>query len=258
MIFALDPLMIRRFLLCLLLLASAPLAEAINYPRQLPETFNNIYPFYLIGQVFFKSGRTDYIGSGTVAGPHSVLTAGHNVYDPDNGFSTNFEFYRNTYGPTHSFPVQVPSQRLVFAGYQQAATRYGPDSVATFAMDAAGLVFPAYLYNGGQRAASTADPALLAMRYNKLLVGYGAEGAHDGDYPLYTWPTTPFYRTYGYFYEDYSLYVEGGMSGGPLMVHAPTGWAIMGIIVSGSTRPASGGVRMLDPKLKSFIATYLK
>jgi V8-like Glu-specific endopeptidase len=250
--------MIRRFLFCLLLLASAPLADAVIYPRQLPATYNDVYPFYLIGQVFFKSGRTDYIGSGTVAGTRSVLTAGHNVYDPDNGFSTNFEFYRNTYGPAHSFPVQVPSQRLVFAGYQQAATTYGPDSVVTFASDAAGLVFPAFLYTNGQRAASTADPALLATRYNKMLVGYGAEGAHDGDYPLYTWPTTPFQRTYGYFYEDYSIYVEGGMSGGPLMVHAPTGWAIMGIVVSGSTRPASGGVRLLDPKLKTFIATYLK
>jgi hypothetical protein len=194
----------------------------------------------LIGQVFFKSGGLDYIGSGTVAGPRSVLTAGHNVYDADNGFSTNFEFYRNTYGPTHSFPVQVPRQRLVFAGYQQAVLRDGPDAVTSFAYDAAGLVFPDFLYKGGQRAASSGDPA------------------HNGDVPLYTYPTTPFSDTYGYFFEDYSIYVEGGMSGGPLMVHAPTGWAIMGIVVSGSTRPASGGVRMLDPKLKTFMATYLK
>jgi hypothetical protein len=250
--------MIRRFVFCLLLLASAPLADAVVYPKQLPPTYNNIYPFYLIGQVFFKSGTTEYIGSGTVAGTRSVLTAGHNLYDPDHGFSTNFEFVRNTYGPNHSFPVQVPTQRLVFGGYQQAAMRDGPDSVISFAYDAAGLVFPGFLYQNGQRAASSADPALLSMRYDKLLVGYGAEGAHDGDYPLYTYPTTPFLRTYGYFYEDYSLYVEGGMSGGPLMVRAPTGWAIMGIVVSGSTRPASGGVRMLDPKLKTFMAAYLK
>ncbi|HEV7402465.1 MAG TPA: hypothetical protein VGO11_06045 [Chthoniobacteraceae bacterium] len=251
--------MIRRLLLCLLLLAFVPPADAVVvYPRQLPTAYNNIYPFYLIGQVFFKSGTTDYIGSGTVAGPHSVLTAGHNVYDPDTGFSTNFEFFRNTYGPAQSNPVQVPVQRLVFAGYQQAALRDGPDAVTSFAFDAAGLVFKDFLYKNGQRAASSADPALLSMRYNKLLVGYGAEGAHNGDLPLYTYPTTPFSRTYGYFFEDYSIYVEGGMSGGPLMVHAPTGWAIMGIVVSGSTRPASGGVRMLDPKLKSFMATYLK
>jgi hypothetical protein len=250
--------MIRRFLFCLLLVATAPLADAVSYPRQLPANYNNVYPFYLIGQVFFKSGRTEYIGSGSVVGPHSVLTAGHNVYDPDTGFSINFEFYRNTYGPTHSFPVQVPKQRLVFASYQQAATKYGPDSVVSFASDAAGLVFPAFVYPTGQRAASSGDPALLSMRYNKLLVGYGAEGAHDGDFPLYALPTTPFSRIYGYFYEDYSVYVEGGMSGGPLMVHLPSGWAVMGIVVSGSTKPASGGVRMLDPKLKSFMATYLK
>src|SRR5438045_1193412 len=80
--------MMHRLLFCLLLVASAPLAEAINYPRPLPSAYNNIYPFYLIGQVFFKSGPSDYIGSGTVAGAHSVLTAGHNVYDPDTGFST--------------------------------------------------------------------------------------------------------------------------------------------------------------------------
>jgi V8-like Glu-specific endopeptidase len=250
--------MIRRFLFCLLLLASAPLADAVSYPGPLPSSYNNVYPFYLIGQVFFKSGNVDYIGSGTVAGPHSVLTAGHNVYDPDTGFSTNFEFYRNTYGPNHSFPVQVPKQRLVFAGYQQAALRDGPDAVTSFAFDAAGLVFTSFVHPAGQRAPSSGDPALLSMRYNKVLVGYGAEGAHNGDYPLYSLPTTPFYQTYGFFYEDFSVYVEGGMSGGPLMVHLPTGWAVMGIVVSGSTRPASGGVRMLDPNLKTFIATYLK
>ncbi len=250
--------MIPRFVFCLLLLASAPLADAVIYPRQLPPAYNNIYPFYLIGQVFFKSGTAEYIGSGTVAGSHSVLTAGHNVYDPDTGFSTNFEFYRNTYGPGHSNPVQVPVQRLVFGGYQQAALRDGPDAVTSFALDAGGLVFHDFLYPGGQRAASSGDPAFRDMRYNKVLIGYGAEGAHKGDYPLYTWPTTPFSDTYGNFFEDYSIYVEGGMSGGPLIVHLPTGYAIIGIVVSGSTRPASGGVRMLDPKLKSFMATYLK
>lgn len=250
--------MIRRFLFCLLLYATAPLADAVIYPRELPPSYNNLYPFYLIGQVFFKSGRADYIGSGTVVGSHSVLTAGHNLYDPDTGFSTNFEFYRYTYGAVASGPVQIPAQRLAFAGYQQAALKYGPDSVVTFASDAGGLVFKDFLYKNGQRAGSSADPALLNMRYHKALVGYGAEGAHDGGTPLYTWPTTPFYRVYGNFFEDSSVYVEGGMSGGPLMVHLPTGWLVMGIVVSGSTRPVAGGVRMLDPKLKSFMATYLR
>ena len=249
--------MIRRFLFCLLLVAFAPLAEAISYPRALPSNYNNIYPFYLIGQLFFKSGNVDYIGSGTIAGSYSVLTAGHNVFDPHTGFSTNFQFYRNTYGPSHSFPVQVPKQRFVFGGYQQAA-QDGPDTVTAFAFDAAGLVFPSFVHPAGLRAPSSGDPALLSMRYNKVLVGYGAEGAHQGDYPLYSEPTTPFYQTNDHFYEDFSIYVEGGMSGGPLMVHLPTGWAVMGIVVSGSTRPAAGGVRMLDAKLKSFIATYLK
>jgi hypothetical protein len=249
--------MFRRSLLCLLMAALAPHAEAAtSYPKVLPEVYDGIAPFRLVGQLFFKSGSADYLGSGTIIGNRSVLTAGHNIYDGDTGFSTQLEFYRNTRG-TRREARQFATRKLLYAGYQAAAGRYGGEDVRSFGRDAAGVQFGTAPW-GQQKAAYSSDPDLFRMRHVQLAIGYGAEGAHDGDYPLFVRPSTSFFRVYGAFAENTSIYVEGGMSGGPLVSQRDNGtYAVIGIVVSASRRPIAGGVRMMDGGLTTFIRTYL-
>ena len=249
--------MMRRFFLCLFLLALAPLGQAaVSYPVPLGVQARGIFPYFLVGQLTFTSGRTDYVASGSVIALHSVLTAGHNVYDPDTGFSTKLEFARGLYGRQVSPAPVLATRRYVFAQYQGAAVQYGPDDIRTFARDSAGLVFAKEL--APRHMMYTPDVNYLHAPHLLLGVGYGAEGQHTGEVPLVIRPTTSFYHTYGNFVESRSIYVEGGMSGGPLFSTSPTGTLVqIGIIVSGSTEPVAGGVRLLDAPLISNIKTYL-
>lgn len=214
-----------------------------------------VYPFNLVGQLTFRSGPDDYLASGTIIGVKSVLTAGHNLYDPDTGYSTNLEFSQKLYGANTVVP-KLAKRRYIFARYQNYAWSYGADSVFSFSRDSAGLVFSTAL-SGRQRALYSTDRTLLGPYHYQLAIGYGAEGNHTGDYPLFVHPTTPFYDVYGSFFENTSIYIEGGMSGGPLLTWQNGVYTLVGINVSGSTRPVAGGVRLLDAALQSNIITYL-
>jgi V8-like Glu-specific endopeptidase len=51
------------------------------------------YPWRTVGKVFFTSGGSNYVCSGSVMGGRAVWTAGHCVYDPDLGtWHTNWSF----------------------------------------------------------------------------------------------------------------------------------------------------------------------
>lgn len=246
-----------RFLacLCLFLAALGPAAEAINTPKVLPATTARSQPYVLVGQLYFTSGGVDYIGSGTVVRPRSVLTAGHNVYDPDGGWSTDLEFRRSAYGS--SALTDVFATRLyVLGGYRQAANTYGPDSLRSFAYDAGGLVFGGALANGAYESIAN-NTTLLGSSYVRVAVGYGAE-FHSGDYPLFVTPTTGFFSVFGSYWENRSMAVEGGMSGGPLYTKlAPGKFVVSAIVVASSGPPEASGVRRVDPAIVSFVGTYL-
>lgn len=211
-------------------------------------------PYNCIGQLFFQVGEEDYIGSATIVGSRSVLTAGHNIYDAEYGWSSNYEFYRATHG-SNVKPVARPVRRYLFAGYQSAVNKHGPDHIRSFAHDAGGLMFGTPF---GRKVLVSGEQAYLGIDRYKTLVGYGAEGRHNGDYPLSVGTTGRFYTVYGKFAECYDVYVEGGMSGGPLFSQMANGTMVqVGVVVSGSTRPRSGGVRLLDPAMIRNLRTFL-
>lgn len=246
----------KRLFSLLLLSLCALSARAANHPQALSPGSARAYPYNLVGQLLFNSGADPYVGSGTVVRPKSILTAGHNVYDPVGGWSTEVNYRRSNYGAS-ALTDAFASHLYLLAGYQASVTKFGPDDVRSFAYDSAGAVFPSLL-DGGHYALTAYSPLLLLSTYYRVAVGYGAEGAHTGDYPLFVRPTTSFTDTYGQFWETYSIYVEGGMSGGPLFSYYNGIFFVTGVVVSGSVDPESGGIRHIDPAAYKFIYTYLK
>ena len=123
-------------------------ARAVDNPTRLADDTAQNFPFNLVGQVWFESGNRDYIGSGTVVRPRSILTAGHNLYDPDTGWSTNLVFRRGAYGNAVK-TVAYSNRVYLLGGYRQNATYYGQNSVRTFAADTGGVLFGKLLANGG-------------------------------------------------------------------------------------------------------------
>lgn len=242
----------------LLLALSTAAMAVVDYPDPAPAQWQTTAPWSMVGQLYFRSGDDDYLGSGTVIRPSSILTAGHNVYDAENGWSTDLLFRRAAYG-TQVAARARGTRLLVLGGYQGAAQAHGANSLRSFATDTAGVIFPALLADGAVAPHVVSPAGLTSPFVAKRGLGYGAEGSHSGNYPLLLSPPTPFARIWGAFYECRSIYVEGGMSGGPLFVRGGGGqYAVAGVIVAGSKRPASGGIRALDQAAATFIRDYLK
>jgi hypothetical protein len=230
--------------------------QEVAYPALLSEEFVNKYPYSMAGQVIFSSGIRDYQGSASVVFRRSVLTAAHNLWDAENGWSTNVEFNRartSTTNPNRAFAHRL----FIFAGYQTNARRYGADSVRAFAFDLGGLRFPTALA-GGSYAGWRADFSLLNGGAYNIALGYGAV-RHNGDDLLFVEPSHGFDQIYKSFFENRSLTFEGGMSGGPVFADIGGGdMRIVGVIVAGSDDPPTGGIRALNPGAARFLTTYLR
>ncbi len=239
-----------------LLLTSLPLpAQDVSRPSLSGAAQTKTFPYSMVGQIIFGSGDSDYQGSGTVVQKHSVLTAAHNVWDIDNGWSYNVDFTRAL---TRRDPGQrtTASKLFLFGGYQGQAMRYGADSLHAFANDLGGLRFRT-LPGAGSFAGWKADPTLLTGDSYNICLGYGAD-THSGDDLLFVEPSLSFYKTFSAFYENDSLTFEGGMSGGPVFAELKPGdIRIVGVIVAGSDTPPSGGIRALNANGALFISTYL-
>ncbi len=239
------------------LLAAAELhAQAVSTPSLLGDELSKTFPYSMSGQLIFTSGDSDYQGSGTVVHRRSVLTAAHNLWDADEGWSYSVEFNRGRSG--RKIAKQTYSARLfVLGGYQSFAGRYGADSTRAFAYDLGGIRFtqpPA----DGSFAGWKSDVRLLTGNNYNICLGYGAE-SHSGDDLLFVEPGKSFISTYGAFMENTSLTFEGGMSGGPVFAELPDGsLRIVGLIVAGSIDPPSGGIRAINAAGAQFIAKYLR
>jgi V8-like Glu-specific endopeptidase len=236
-------------------LAPALTAQNVAYPTVLSGEFTQAFPYSMAGQLIFTSGKLDYQGSGTVVYKRSVLTAAHNCWDVDNGWSTYMEFNRARNGS--AVPNQAYARRIfVFAGYQGNARRYGADSARAFSADLGGVRFPKALA-GGSYSGWRADTRLLTGDSYNIALGYGAD-QHNGDNLLFVEPSFSFNTIYGAFLENESLTFEGGMSGGPVFAETAEGdLRLAGIIVAGSDDPPTGGIRALDAAASRFLRTYL-
>lgn len=246
-----------KFLSAILLVAATPLvAQNVSRPAPIGAELTAKFPYSMAGQLIFSSGDYDYQGSGTVINKLSVLTAAHNVWDADEGWSYDLEFNRARSGRKIATRVMA-SRVFVFGGYQNAAARHGADSVRAFAYDLGGVRFKV-MPADGSFAGWKADISLVTGSTYNICIGYGAE-THTGDDMLFVEPPGSFYQTFSAFYENDTLTFEGGMSGGPVFAQvAPNELRIVGVIVAGSDDPPAGGIRAINANGARFITTYLR
>ncbi len=245
----------KRILSSLALLAGLATTRAADYPQPTGATMARTFPYSMIGQLLFTNGPSDFSGSGTIIRPNSVLTAAHNLWDADSGFSTDLLFRRSLYGAT-DLSEQFASRIYVLAGYRENARRYDAEDLRAFSYDMGALLF-ARPVAGGSFAGWWANPALLTGGYT-IALGYGAE-KHSGDDLLSVAPATGYVATFGGFYENGGLYFESGMSGGPVFGRDPEGRLyVAGVVVASSLDPVAGGIRILNSTAATFIRRYMK
>lgn len=188
------------------------------------------YPFRFVGRVY----AIDFggVGSGTLIHRQTVLTAGHVVYDATIGFTTQSTFQRALYG-NYQFQSYQIFKVAALSGYTAAVTANtttgsggtgtsdGENSLAAFAFDQAYQLLGTAPYDEDW-ANFSATPALLINPSNQFFVlGYPAE-TFDGLTQAYVVPRVP-YTPVGTSistgaYVNTSYFVEGGMSGGPILV----------------------------------------
>lgn len=231
-------------------------ARAAEYPQPIGVAQVKTFPYSAIGQLLFANGRNYYSGSGTVVRPNSVLTAAHNLWDADAGFSSDILFRRGQYGAT-ALSQQYASRIYVLSGYRENARRYSGDSVRSFSYDLGALLFTKPVA-GGSYAGWWANPALLQAGAETTALGYGGE-YHTGDDLLSVATKGGYAPVFGAFYESAALYFEAGMSGGPVLGKGADGKLyVAGVVVASSTDPVTGGIRILNTTAANFIKRYLK
>jgi hypothetical protein len=230
--------------------------EAATLPAPTGLEYARTYPFSMVGQIIFDSGDSTFQGSGTVVFGRSVLTAAHNLWDPKAGWSTDVEFRRSLYDQS-SLGDQFAFRLFIMAGYAQEVRRLGADSERAFNLDMGGIRFPRALARGSY-AGWRSDTRLLTGDVYNVALGYGGE-THSGDQLLFAEPSYAFYPLLGGYFGNDSIGFEAGMSGGPVFAeYRKDDYRVVGIIVSGSTDPVSGGVRAINYWTALFINTYLR
>ena len=238
-------------------IASGPVAVAgVSNPAPLGAELTKKFPFSMTGQLIFKNGAGYYEASGTVVYQRSVLTAAHNLWSPEGGWSTQMQFNRARNGA--SIASRSYANRLfIFGSYRNAAAQYGPESIRAFSNDLGGLRF-ATMPASGMYAGWRADTSLLTRSAAGMGLGYGAE-IHSGQELLVVRPSTGFVPVLGAFLENFSLTFEAGMSGGPIFFEvAPNELRIVGVVVAGSDAPPAGAIRAIDATGAAFINAYLR
>ena len=246
----------RRIFSSLLLAATSAFADSVDYPQPLVPASASGVPHALAGQLLFQNGDSFFIGSGVVVKPRSVLTAAHNLWDAENGFSTDVLFRRGLTVDS-TLTAQSASRIYVLSGYRENARKFSGNDARTFSTDTGALVFRTPVA-AGAAAGWWANPELLTSAAPALALGYGGE-FHTGSDLLGVSPESPSHVVVGSFLENRSVYFESGMSGGPVFVQSSDGrWFVAGLIVAGSREPVSGGLRALDASVADFIREYLK
>ena len=238
-------------------LAAGPVAVAgVSNPAPLGAELTRKFPFSMAGQLIFKNGAGYYQASGTVVNQHSVLTAAHNLWSAESGWSTQMQFNRARSGATIASRT-FANRLFIFGSYRNAAAQYGPDSIRSFSNDLGGLRFNG-MPASGMYAGWRADANLLTGSAAGICLGYGAE-IHSGDELLAVRPGVSFIPALGAFMENLSITFEAGMSGGPIFFEvAPDELRIVGVVVAGSNTPPAAGIRAIDAAGAAFINTYLR
>lgn len=215
-------------------------------------------PYRYVGLLSFFSQGAEYIGSGTVVKPYSVLTAGHNLYSEGSGWSTDVIFQRSYDFGTYA-STSTASQLFILGGYAGYVDRGRSETSAGFSRDMGAVVCfsrPA----DGLYAAWKKDTKLLTGSNYNMSLGYGGE-VHSGEEMLRSSPKKIFFKVYGSLYENSSYGIEAGMSGGPVFAKSGGKWYVCAVNVSGpggGVLNRGGGVRAIDADSAKLIRTNLR
>ncbi len=215
-------------------------------------------PYRYVGLLSFFSDGGDYIGSGTVIKPYSVLTAGHNLYSEGSGWSTDVVFRRSYDFGTYA-SENTASTLFILGGYASYADRGRSETNAGFSRDMGGVVCFSRPADGFYAAWRKGANLLTGSNYNMSL-GYGGQ-VHSGEELLRSAPTRSFYRVAASLYENRSYGIEGGMSGGPVFAKSDGKWYVCAVNVSGPGGDVfnrGAGVRAIDNDSAALIQTKLK
>ena len=178
-------------------------------------------PYDFTGRVFVDDDAEQAIGTGTLLRRHTVLTAGHVVYNPTEGFIQSASFSRGRYGNYDLSDQQVTSVQAL-AGYQSAlasdpnASSDGED-LATLESDLGLMIVtdPPVDNNWGNY---DADPTQLTNNAGRFILGYPGV-TFDGRTMAYIVPTAPYVEmglTATGAYSNELYIAEPGFSGGPV------------------------------------------
>jgi len=248
--------MLLRSLIAVLACGATAFAQTATAPQLANESLLETLPFSMIGKLIFAQGGDWFQGSGTVIRPAAVLTAAHNLWDANRGFSTDLIFERARAGETAA-GTSRPSRVYVLGGYRDSTRRGTATDPRAFAQDLGLVLFPQPVASGAS-AGWWSNPALLLADTATLALGYGAEN-HDGTHLLSVGTRNAFSAVTSSFFANDTVYFEGGMSGGPLFAPAANGELLVaGVVVAGAEDRQGGGIRALDATAAQFIRAYAR
>jgi V8-like Glu-specific endopeptidase len=248
--------MLRRIFFALCSLPVVALAQTADSPQPAGAAVVRSFPFSMVGKLIFQQGADWFQGSGTVIRPNGVLTAAHNLWNADQGFSTDLVFRRALTGG-QSAGDATPSRIYVLAGYRDKARSHTENDPRSFSQDLGALIFASPIA-GGSSTGWWANPALLFGERPLIALGYGAQ-IHDGTELLSVETKGGFEQISDAFYDNRSIYFEGGMSGGPVFVRDTNGALVVtGVVVAGAEDQRGGGIRVLDSTAAAFLREYMK
>lgn len=245
---------VRKVLLVSLIAAGFPVCE--TDAGYLAKSIARKAPFSYVGRLLFDSGSDAFIGSGTIVTRRGALTAAHNLFDNQSGYSSNLTFERGRYGDA-VISRRRPTSFAIFSGYIASCRSAGSSSKTAFSHDLGLLLFSSDVA-GGHALCTTDVKALTEVRL-KQAIGYGVGDdflpIYDGERPLVASSRSRCSKILDGYYRNSDIFAELGMSGGPLFIHVDGALRIAAIVVSGNQ--FSSAFRAIDRTAYDFIRQNL-
>lgn len=205
------------------------------------------YPYSIHSQLQIDFSGSKYGGSGSMVGPHHVLTCAHNVYDRTMKWATNIEVHPAKYGSTSPFGKAKVVKSYVYKNWISNEDRN---------FDIALLVLDKSIghFTGWGGVCSTTEDYLKASTIN--LTGYPGDD-EDGKRCNYMWTMSDRITKIKSESFEYIIDTFGGQSGSALWLnHLGNQPTILGVHTLGST-DTNYGVRITKENFTNLIARFI-
>jgi V8-like Glu-specific endopeptidase len=197
------------------------------------------HPYSFTGRLFIDDDAEVGEGTGTLLRRHTVLTAGHVVFNSTEGFVTNLSFTRALYG--NSFVSAQQTNAVDVLGGYQAAVAANPsastdvETIETAEFDLGYAIVDAAPVDSSW-GVYDADPTQLTNNDGRFILGYPGV-TFDGLTMAYLVPTAPFVQigmgTTGAFSNQFYI-AEPGFSGGPVYAVVNGQQVVVGELTAGN------------------------